>query len=259
MLNGFGKLALELGRFPEASEYEPLAAVCDRLGSAKRALRAFVQGGGAEGVSWDEVRVRFGIGQPLRRRWEVLYEQHRELLDHFWRLMLQLGRLPEPEEFPQTGELREKIGSPKQALRMFVQKGGAEDVRRASENRKRDLLVYIALANLRKRVPFGHLSLSLRSDKRRSRRTRSITRMMGKPLAFGCVRRKFINCQIAMPRVLSLKLADLAMRPTIRVRSSKTIARTSQGEDVASNPANAAANAFKAALPSSGRSGTASL
>src|SRR4029434_5106645 len=117
-----------------------------------------------DGVSWDDVRVRFGIGQPPKRRWEVLYEQHRELLDSFWSLMLQLGRLPEPEEFPLTGELREKIGSPKQALRMFIQKGAAQEMRRAAENRKRDLLVYVALANLRKRVPFGHLSLSLRAD-----------------------------------------------------------------------------------------------
>ncbi len=164
LLKGIGELALTLGRFPGPAEFGALDEVNSRLGSAKRALRAFVQGGGAEGASWDQIRARFGIGQPPRRRWEVLYEEHRELLDGFWNLMLQLGRLPEPEEFPQTGELRVKIGSPKQALRMFVQKGGGEDVRRAAENRKRDLQVYMALANLRRRVPFGHLSLSLRSD-----------------------------------------------------------------------------------------------
>ena len=62
------------------------------------------------------------------------------------------------------GELREKVGSPKRALRMFIQKGGGDEVNRAAESRRRDLLVYVALANLRKRVPFGHLSMSLRSD-----------------------------------------------------------------------------------------------
>jgi hypothetical protein len=164
LLDVFGRLALELGRIPEPTEFEGVGEVDERLGSPKRALRAYVQGSGVEGLDWDAVRVRFGIGQPPKRRWEILCEQHRELLDAFWSLMLQLGRLPEPEEFPQTGELREKIGSPKQALRMFIQKGGADDVRQAAENRKRDLLVYVALANLRKRVPFGHLSVSLRSD-----------------------------------------------------------------------------------------------
>jgi hypothetical protein len=164
LLDSFGKSALELGRLPEQTEFEPLAEVANRLGSAKRALRAYVQGCDVAGLNWDEVRVRFGIGQPPKRRWEVLYEEHRELLDAFWSSMLQLGRLPEPQEFPQFTELREKIGSPKQALRMFLQKGGGDDVQRAGETRKRDLLVYVALANLRKRVPFGHLSPSLRSD-----------------------------------------------------------------------------------------------
>jgi hypothetical protein len=164
LLDVFGKVALELGRIPGPTEYERLSELDERLGSAKRALRAYVQGNGIEGLDWDAVRVRFGIGQPSKRRWEILYEEHRELLDSFWSLMLQLGRLPEPEEFAQTGELREKVGSPKQALRLFIQKGGADDVRRAAENRQRDLLVYVALANLRKRVPFGHLSQTLRWD-----------------------------------------------------------------------------------------------
>ena len=164
LLDGFGKVALALGRFPVQSEFDRLPEVDEHLGSAKRALRAFVQGGATEVLDWEEIRVRFGIGQPPKRRWEVLYEEHRELLDGFWSLMLRLGRLPEPEEYPQTGELREKVGSPKSALRMFVQKGGGEEVKKAAENRKRDLLVYVALANLRKRVPFGHLSQSLRFD-----------------------------------------------------------------------------------------------
>lgn len=164
LLDGFGKVALALGRFPAPAEFERLPELEANLGSAKRALRAFVQGGEAEGLDWEEIRVRFGIGQPPKRRWEMLYEENRELLDGFWSLMLQLGRLPEPEEYPLTGELRQKVGSPKVALRIFIQKGGGEEVRQAAENRKRDLLVYVALANLRKKVPFGHLSQSLRFD-----------------------------------------------------------------------------------------------
>jgi hypothetical protein len=164
LLDGFGKVALALGRFPAQTEFDQLPAVDERLGSAKRALRAFVQGGAPEGLDWEEIRVRFGIGQPPKRRWEMLYDDNRELLEGFWSLMLRLGRLPEPEEYPQTGELRDKVGTPKSALRIFVQKGGDEEMRQAAENRKRDLLVYVALANLRKRVPFGHLSQSLRFD-----------------------------------------------------------------------------------------------
>jgi len=135
LLDGFGKVALALGRIPALTEFNRLPELDEYLGSAKRALRAFVQGGATEGLDWEEIRVRFGIGQPPKRRWEVLYEEHRELLDGFWSLMLRLGRLPEPEEYPQTGELRETVGSPKSALRMFVQKGGGEEVKKAAERR----------------------------------------------------------------------------------------------------------------------------
>lgn len=164
LLDAFGKQAMDLGRFPEVTEFSGMTDITQKLGSARRALRIYVEGGGAEGTSWEQVRIRFGIGQPAKRQWELLFERHQELLEAFWSLMLQLGRLPEPDEYPQTGELREKIGSPKVALRIFIQKGGGEEVRRAAENRRRDLLVYVALANLRKRVPFGHLSQTLRWD-----------------------------------------------------------------------------------------------
>jgi len=164
LLDGFGKVALALGRIPEQMEFARLHEVDQLLGSARRALRAFVQGGAQEDLKWDEIRVRFGIGQPPKRRWEQHYEENRDLLEAYWGLMLQKGRLLEPEEYPQTSELLEKVGSPKQALRIFVNKGGGEEMQRAAESRKRDLLVYVALANLRKRVPFGHLSQGLRFD-----------------------------------------------------------------------------------------------
>ena len=166
LLDGFGKLALALRRMPDAAEFSDLGRVTELLGSAKRALRAYVQGGGAEGVEWDAIKAQFGVGQPARRRWEILCEENRELLEEYWQLLLQLGRLPEPEEFPRFAELRERIGSGKQALRLFVLRGGGEEMRKAAEARGRDLLVYVALANLRKRVPFGHLSQSLRWDVR---------------------------------------------------------------------------------------------
>ena len=164
LLDAFGKLALNLGRMPEMAEFPGLGRVTELLGSTKRGLRAFVQGGGAEGIEWEAIKSQFGVGQPARRRWEVLCEENRELLEGYWRLLLQLGRLPEPEEFPRFAELRENVGSAKRALRLFVLRGGGEEVRRAADTRKRDLLVYVALANLRKKVPFGHLSQSLRWD-----------------------------------------------------------------------------------------------
>ena len=127
-------------------------------------MRAYVEGGSVAGLDWAEVKVRFGIGQPAKPSWEIFYEKNGDLLDSFWGVMLQLGRLPEPEEFPRMAELRANIGSSNRALKLFVQRGGGDEMKRASENRRRDLTVYVALANLRKKVPFGHLSQSLRLD-----------------------------------------------------------------------------------------------
>jgi hypothetical protein len=163
LLDAFGNLALRLGRFPHPGEFDREQEIADRLGSAKRALRAFVLGG-APDLDWAGVAERFGIGQPAKSRGEILYEQNQALLDCFWEQTLQLGRMPSPAEFPRSDELAAKIGSAKKALRLFLNRGGGETLKQAAETRRNDLLVYVALANLRKRVPFGHLSPALRLD-----------------------------------------------------------------------------------------------
>ncbi|MCI0538820.1 MAG: DNA phosphorothioation-associated putative methyltransferase [Verrucomicrobiales bacterium] len=164
LLDSFGNVTLQLGRFPEPGEFDRIGDLRQRLGSEKRGLRAFIQGGGAPGLNWTEVAPRFGIGVPARPRWELLYEEHKDLLDAFWNLTLQLGRSPAQDEFARFSELCEWFGSAKRAMGLFMRRGGGEALKRSAENRKNDLLVYVALANLRKRVPFGHLSASLRLD-----------------------------------------------------------------------------------------------
>jgi hypothetical protein len=164
LLDRFGSLTIQLGRIPTTDEFSEMAELECRLGNAKRALRAYVEGGRPQGLDWKTIQGQFGIGQTPKRQWELLYEKNRGLLDEFWGVTLELGRLPEAPEFSRLTELREQIGTPKQALRLLVQKGGAGEVKQAAETRKSDLLVYVALANLRKRVPFGHLSLSLQTD-----------------------------------------------------------------------------------------------
>jgi SAM-dependent methyltransferase len=164
LLDGFGNLALSLGRFPHPGEFGGEPDLVEKLGSQKRALRAFVLGSGIEGLDWPQVAERFGIGQPAKARWEILYDQHQELFDAFWKETLQLGRLPAPDEFPRFDEIAEKIGSAKKALSSFLKRGGGEALKQAEASRRNDLLVYVALANLRKQVPFGHLSGGLRRD-----------------------------------------------------------------------------------------------
>jgi hypothetical protein len=158
LLDAFGNTALSLGRWPTADEFVRAGELMDKLGSLKRALRAFVQGGGAKDLSWGEVAIRFGIGLPAKPQWELLCERHKDLLEEFWKLAIELGRMPAPEEFARHSALVEAIGSAKRSMTLLERKGGREDLQRAAEARRNDLLVYLGLANLRKKVPFGHLS-----------------------------------------------------------------------------------------------------
>jgi hypothetical protein len=166
LLDSFGSAALALGRLPAEGEFGRANELVEKLGSLKRALRAFVQGGRAKDLSWSEVAARFGIGVPARPQWEVLCEQHKDLLGAFWKLALELGRMPAPEEFAQHSELVAVVGSAKRGMTLLDRKGGGEALKKAAEARRNDLLVYLGLANLRKKVPFGHLSPRLRLDVR---------------------------------------------------------------------------------------------
>lgn len=93
-----------------------------------------------------------------------IYELHGEILDAFWASMLDLGRLPLPEEFERTQELTAAIGSSKKARRLFVRRFGDDLLRKAFDLRRNDLLVYMALSSFRKSVPFKHLPAPLKLD-----------------------------------------------------------------------------------------------
>lgn len=92
------------------------------------------------------------------------YEQHRELIDDFWLTLLQLGREPLSSEYPRLDDLKAAFGSTRRAMRFLLLRGREELFQTAQETRKNDLLVYLASANLRKRIPFHQLAQSARED-----------------------------------------------------------------------------------------------
>lgn len=120
-------------------------------------------------IDWLKVSERL---QPPRERRERhvrfpkpdVYEQHREVLDAFWAKILDVGRLPLPEEFERIEELNAAIGSPKKAQSLFIRRFGDSLLRNAFDLRRNDLLVYVALSNFRKPVPFKHLPSPLKLD-----------------------------------------------------------------------------------------------
>jgi len=116
---------------------------------------------GALGLRWERPEKRISTPRATR---PSRYELHRELLEDFWSRVLDLGRLPEPTEFGRQSELFEHFGSAKRALRLLLSRGRQEVLDQARQGRRDDLLVYMASANLRKRVPISQIPATLKAD-----------------------------------------------------------------------------------------------
>lgn len=117
-------------------------------------------------INWFEISKKFypERAERIRLQKEQLYERHKKLLDSFWNILIDLGRLPKKNEFERYDELREKFGAPVVAKKFFIEKFGEQTLNEAFELRRNDLLVYMALSNFKRKVPFNHLSPRLQAD-----------------------------------------------------------------------------------------------
>jgi DNA phosphorothioation-associated putative methyltransferase len=116
-------------------------------------------------IDWESLSRRLGILKALRAKRDP-YDTHRELLDDFWESVLVLGRIPRDEEFDRLAEVRQACGSLPRALQLFIDRFGEPTFVAARQRRKEDLLVFIAAAQLRRKIPFNQLSLRLQRDLR---------------------------------------------------------------------------------------------
>jgi len=117
-------------------------------------------------INWEAISLRLYPvrARPKRPPKEDPYEKHKELLDGFWQRMLDLGRVPKRSEFDGFDELCTALGSANKARRLFVRKFGEDTLTRAFVQRRDDLLVYLALSNFKRKVPFKHLPEDLKTD-----------------------------------------------------------------------------------------------
>jgi len=115
-------------------------------------------------INWDQVNTRLRALRPKRLKPSV-YEQQPELLDAYWKRLLELGRTPLQDEFDRFDEIRSLCKSANQATDLFVDKHGDELLDAARQRRREDLLVYLAGGEFQKRrTPFAHLSKRLKTD-----------------------------------------------------------------------------------------------
>jgi DNA phosphorothioation-associated putative methyltransferase len=116
-------------------------------------------------IDWESLSRRLGILKALRAKRDP-YDTHRDLLDEFWESVLILGRIPRDEEFDRLADVRQACGSLPRALQLFIDRFGEPTFNAARQRRKEDLLVFIAAAQLRRKIPFNQLSLRLQRDLR---------------------------------------------------------------------------------------------
>ena len=118
-------------------------------------------------LDWDSVHRRIygerpAAGKSKRQR---LFENHPELMEVFWHKMLELGRLPAKFEIPgEYPELIRVCGSLPRAKRLVLDEFGENDFVASGTSRNQDVLVYLALANFKQKVPWRELSESLKCD-----------------------------------------------------------------------------------------------
>ena len=116
-------------------------------------------------IDWESLSRKLGLLRALKAKRDP-YDTHRELLDDYWEAVLELGRMPRDEEFDRLAEIRQACGSLPRALQLFIDRFGEPTFAAARQRRKEDLLVFIAAAQLRRKIPFNQLSLRLQRDLR---------------------------------------------------------------------------------------------
>lgn len=109
-------------------------------------------------------RYRRAPAVPRLKASEMLYAQHRELLDRLAAFIAERGRPPAEEEWPETEQLARHLGSVGRAVRVLQQASEAGDWASIRATRSQDLLVYIALSRFDGRPKLSELGLSMQLD-----------------------------------------------------------------------------------------------
>ena len=148
LIEAFWDRMIHLGRVPLDTEFERSLELQERGISAEQLKNLFLR--------------QHGPGS-LRKQFR---ERHQELIQDFWEAMVRFGRLPQQGEYHRWQELKTLRLTPRHLHDWFVEEFGEGVFERAVKNRKDDLLVYLALANFRRKVPFRELPATLQADLR---------------------------------------------------------------------------------------------
>ncbi|KJG06074.1 hypothetical protein UB33_10415 [Photobacterium angustum] len=95
---------------------------------------------------------------------KLVVTQHQALFESFWNICLELGRIPFNEEFEQSEETRQLIGSRKKVFNTLKELFDITEFEKAEKRRKEDLLLYFAMGLFEKRKPYTQQPEALKRD-----------------------------------------------------------------------------------------------
>ena len=106
------------------------------------------------------------LSAPISRVSDKLFDAHRDLLAPLVKFFERRGRTPYPEETASTPRLAEVFGSIPRAFRVVRNATGEALWNHIEDQRRNDLLVYLAMQRFRKRPRLSGLPIELRNDVR---------------------------------------------------------------------------------------------
>ncbi|CDT68122.1 DNA phosphorothioation-associated putative methyltransferase [Vibrio coralliirubri] len=95
---------------------------------------------------------------------KLLITQHQDLFNDFWNTCLELGRIPANDEFEQSDNIRELIGSHRKTFNLLQEMFDTQEFEQAEKSRKEDLLLYFAMGLFEKRKPYTQQPAPLKLD-----------------------------------------------------------------------------------------------
>lgn len=101
---------------------------------------------------------------PRESRTQELLAQHGVLIEALWDCMLSIGRVPHEDEFAQAGTCIEAFGSWGRALRFTQAAKDPAELALVTNQRRDDLIVYLALQLFSRRKPYRQLEIGLQRD-----------------------------------------------------------------------------------------------
>ena len=116
--------------------------------------------------SFAAARYRRQLTVPRQRLSEVLFEQHRDILEPLIGFLTARGRLPDASELPEAEHICTTLGSLKRAYGVIRRVTGAEAWNTIRAERQQDILLYIALSRFEGRPRFTQLPRALQRDVR---------------------------------------------------------------------------------------------